>query len=188
MNHQTFRAIVTCLTRRICGKQRTRLRTIALALLLPLIGTTPLAAQGNCQAVDDATNKMYATPTHLYTTMDNIKNEMIYVGGTIYDKVSGKWARSQVTMQQVMKFEQDNRQHSKYTCRYLRDEAVNGEAAAVYSTHAERSDLAVKSDGQIWISKTRGLPLRHEGDIDLGGGSKKHESTRYEYANVQPPL
>lgn len=39
-----------------------------------------------------------------------------------------------------------NRRNSKANCRYLHDESVNGEIAAVYSTHAENSDQ--KSDGQ----------------------------------------
>ena len=163
--------------------------TIGLALLLPSIGATPLAAQANCQAVDNAMNKVYTTPTHLYNTMDGkSKNEIIYVGGVIYDNVRGKWARSQLTLPQLMKMEDENRRNSKYTCRYLRDESVNGEMAAVYSTHAERSDMGIKSDGQVWISKTKGLLLRQEEDIDAGVGAKNHHSTRYDYANVQPPL
>lgn len=190
MNSQSLARILTYLTKGIPGQQTTLLRaTIALALLLPLIGAMPMAAQGNCQAVDDAMNKIYTTPTHLYNTMgSNIKNEIIYVGGAIYDNVRGKWARSQLTLSQLMKMEEDNRRNSKYTCSHLRDETVNGEAAAVYSTHAERTDMGIKSDGQIWISKTRGLPLRHEEDIDAGDGRKTHHSTRYEYSNVQPPL
>ena len=184
MNNQGFAAIV-----KYPGKQTTLLRTIALALLFPLMGATPLAAQADCQAVDNAMNKIYTTSTHLYNTMGtNMKSEIIYVGGVIYDNVRGKWARSQLTLAQLMKMEEENRRNSKYTCRYLRDEAVNGEAAALYSTHAERQDMGVKSDGQIWISKSKGLPLRHEEDIDAGDGRKNHHSTRYEYANVQAPL
>jgi hypothetical protein len=135
-------------------------------------------------------NKVFTTPTHLYNTMDgNRKNEVIYAGGAVYDKLHGKWDRSSVTLQQVMTMEEKNRQNSTTMCRYLRDEAVEGEMAAVYSTHAERRDPHIKSDGQFWISKTKGLPLRHEEDIDAGDGVKNHLSTRYEYANVQaPPL
>lgn len=161
---------------------------VALTLVIALIGSTRLAAQG-CQPVDDAMKKIYTTPSHLYTTMSaGHKNELIYAGGVIYDNLRGKWARSTVTLQQVMKMEDENRRNSKTTCRYLRDESVNGEAAAVYSAHSERSDPAVKSDSQFWISKAKGLPLRHEQDIDAGGGTKMHHSTRYEYSNVHPPL
>jgi hypothetical protein len=71
-------------------------------------------------------------------------------------------------MQRLMKQEQEDREQSKFTCRYLRDESINGEAAAVYATHAESAHPEVKSDGQIWISKSRGLPPRDEMDVDAG--------------------
>jgi hypothetical protein len=125
-------------------------------------------------------------------TDEAIHTETIYVGGSSYTKVGGKWSRSDWTPQQVMKQEQENRQKSKYTCRYLRDESVNGEAAAVYNTRSERSGEGsigqIKSEGQIWISKNKGLPLRQEFDIESGSTSKQHHSVNYEYTNVQPPL
>jgi hypothetical protein len=63
---------------------------------------------------------------------------------------------------------------------------MNGEAVAVYSTHSETQD--VKSDAQLWISKSKGVPLREELRIDVGGKlGKSHYSMRYEYGNVQPP-
>lgn len=152
-----------------------------------------LAAQGTCQVVIDAMTKVVNTPSHLYSSMTGssrdskpLVTETIHTGGASYVKIGGKWARSPISAQQVLKKEQENRQNSKYTCQYLRDESVNGELAAVYGTHAERSDLV--SDGQIWISKTRGLPLRHEEDIRVEGMDKNHHSTRYEYGTIHPPL
>jgi hypothetical protein len=92
-----------------------------------------------------------------------------------------------VTPQQVMKQEQENRKNSKPTCAYLRDEPVDGETAAVYSIRADTSDR--KSEGHVWISKSRGLPLRQELDIDtVDKSGKNHHTMRYEYTNVQPPL
>jgi hypothetical protein len=86
--------------------------------------------------------------------------------------------------------EEQNIKSSKYTCRYLRDEPVNGEPAAVYSPHSEREDLEIKSDGQLWISKSRGLPLRQELEIMESGDKPdvNHHSIRYESTNVRPPL
>ena len=89
-----------------------------------------------------------------------------------------------MTVQQMLEQEKENREHGTATCRYLREEVVGGEAAAVYSAHSENED--VKSDGQVWISK-KGLPLREELDIDIGDPSKIHHSVRYEYSNVQAP-
>ena len=160
---------------------------------LLLTGPTRLAAQDPCQLTYDAMSKVMSAATHIYTTMTGAPNsadkhttETIYTGGTIYVKLGSKWTRSPMTPQQMMQKEEENRKASKSSCQYLRDEAVNGEAAAVYSTHSERTDMDIKSDGQIWISKSKGLPLKHEFDI-TSAGSKNHLSTRYEYANVQAP-
>jgi hypothetical protein len=161
---------------------------LAFAIGALLLGETSLEAQDSCKPVLDAMNKVYTTPTHLYNTMDGVsKNELIYAGGVIYDNLHGKWARSSVTLERVKELEAKNFQNSKCSCRYLRDESVKGEMAAVYNTRAERTDLQVKSAVQFWISKTTGLALRQEEDIE-GDGVKKHHSTRYEYTNVRPPL
>jgi hypothetical protein len=160
---------------------------------LLLIGPARMAAQDPCQATYDAMSRVMSTATHIYSTMSAVPNgadkhttEIIYVGGATYVHVSGKWSRSPMTPQQLMQKEEENRKASKTTCKYLRDEVVNGEAAAVYSTQSERADMHIKSDGQIWISKSKGLPLKNEIDIS-SDGSTNHHSTRYEYANVQAP-
>jgi len=67
----------------------------------------------------------------------------------------------------------------------VRDESVNGEATAVYTEHTENE--GIKGDGQTWVSKSRGLPLRTEEDLDTGDGDKRHMSIRYEYNNVSAP-
>lgn len=160
--------------------------------VLLLICSMPLAAQSGCQTVTEAMTKVITTPSHLYSAMTDSSagskphtTEIIYAGGSSYVKLGAKWTKSEISPQQVLKKEQENRQNSKYTCQYLRDEPVNGEIAAIYGTHAERSDIV--SDGQIWISKSRGLPLRHEEDISIGGKDKNHHSTRYEYGDIRPP-
>jgi hypothetical protein len=160
---------------------------------LLLTGSTRLAAQDPCQPTYDAMSKVMSTPTHIYMTMTGVPNsadkhttEVIYIGGASYVKLGVKWTRSPMTTRQVMQKEEENRKASKTTCQYLRDEVVNGEAAAVYSTHSDRADMGIKSDGQIWISKSKGLPLKDEIDI-ASDGSKNHHSSRYEYANVQAP-
>ena len=61
---------------------------------------------------------------------------------------------------------------------------MNGEPAAVYNIQAENEDS--KSEGTVWLSKSRGLPLREEMDLDNSPG-KMHYSVRYDYANVRPP-
>jgi hypothetical protein len=167
---------------------RTRLFYIVFGFTLGqlLIGATPVAAQGDCQLVFDAGSKVLDTPAHLYITMNMggtpQTGESIYVAGTMYTKFGDKWSVSPVSLQEMKAMAQKNRQTNKTTCRYLKDEPVNGEMAAVYSMHDESPKGT--SDSQVWISKAKGLPLRSEVDL----GDKNHVSTRYEYGNVKPPM
>jgi hypothetical protein len=158
---------------------------LGFAFGLLLIGAKPLAAQDDCKLVLDAMTKLFDTPAHAYVTMNMSgkpqTGESIYAGGLVYAKYGGKWSAG-TTTKEMKEIAEKNRRNNKLTCRYLKDEPVNGEMAAVYSVHevAPRST----SDSQNWISKAKGLPLRS--DIDLGGNS--HISTRYEYGNVKPPM
>ncbi len=163
------------------------------ALLGSMLATPALALDPHCQPVVDAGAKMLTTPTHItstttaaYTGGKPRNSESIYAGNAIYINVGGKWTRSKMTPQEMLKMQQENSESKKGTCRYVRDESVNGEAAALY---AEHSDTEVgTSDGQTWISKSRGLPLRTEMDMDVGGSmGKSHTSMHYDYSNVHPP-
>ena len=151
-----------------------------------LTGALPLAAQDDCKLVLDGMIKLFDTPTHAYVTMDIAgkpqTGESIYAGGLVYAEYNGKWIAGGTT-KEIKEIAEKNRQNNKTTCRYLKDEPVNGEMAAVYSVH-EVSPRST-SDSKTWISKAKGLPLRS--DIDLEGG-KSHISTRYEYGNVRPPM
>jgi hypothetical protein len=115
------------------------------------------------------------------------ENESIMAGGVSYVKVKGAWRKSPLTLAELREQKVENRKTAKnVSCHYLRDEAVNGESAQVYSAHSENEDE--KSDLTIWVSKARGLPLRQEQDIDVGGaGGKTHYSLRYDYRNVSAP-
>lgn len=62
----------------------------------------------------------------------------------------------------------------------MRDETVDGTAAAVYDEHAETEDG--KSDAEIWISKSQELIVRHEARSD--GFTM---TTRYVYTDFQAP-
>lgn len=166
-------------------------RSFFVSLMMSVLPSSAHAAD-SCQPVFDAMSKVLVTPSHIFSTegagtrpgAKPRNSELIYLGGAIYDKLNDKWIRSKMTAQQMLEQEKENREHGKATCRYLREEVVGGEAAAVYSAHSENEDL--KSDGQVWISK-KGLPLRSEFDIDIGDPAKMHRSVRYEYSNVQAP-
>src|SRR4029077_3533681 len=57
-------------------------------------------------------------------------------------------------------------------CKFLRDDSVNGEAAAVH-LRAYRSE-AGNVDELMWISKKSGKILRNDLDADLGTKGKGH--------------
>jgi hypothetical protein len=156
-----------------------------------LIGAHLLKAQGDCKVLLEAENKAQTTATHTYTAM-NIAGkdqtvEVIYTPGGIYTRFDGKWSRTPMTPQDLADLRKPKAHNDKATCKYLKDELVNGEMATVYSAHSVSPKGAV--DTQIWISKAKGLPLRQDMDIDTGGvGGKSHTSTRYEYGDVKPPM
>jgi hypothetical protein len=160
--------------------------TLGFTFGLFLIGLQPLRAQDDCKLVLDAMTKLFDNPTHAYFTMNLAgkpqTGESIYAGGLIYVKYDGKWTAGGTT-KEMKDLADKNRQTNKTTCRYLKDELVDGEMAAVYTVHEVSPRSA--SDSKAWISKAKGLPLRS--DIDLEDG-KSHISTRYEYGNVKPPM
>jgi hypothetical protein len=134
----------------------------------------------------DAGIKVFDTPTHGFVTMEvNGKpetGESIYAGGLIYTKYNGKWSAG-TPSKEMKDIAEKNRRTNKTTCSYLKDEPVNGEIAAVYSVHDVSPRSA--SDSKIWISKSKGLPLRSETHFE---GDKNPVSMRYEYDNVKPPM
>jgi len=164
-------------------------RTISPVLAL-LAGCLSAAAQAGdtCKVPLDAERKMIVTAHHSYETRSQ-KNktrtdETIYMGGlngAVYIKVKGQWMHGFLTPAESLKQKEENIRNAKNSCRYLRDEAVGGESAAVYSIHSETEDS--KTDGTVWVGKTSGLSLRAEVDIDGG----MHSSVRYEYSNVHAP-
>jgi hypothetical protein len=150
-----------------------------------------------CQTIVDASDKLYTTSFHMYMTQTSpgiengkpINSEVVFVGGprryVLYD---GKWTGSPFSTEDLKELEERNLKNAKNeSCRYLRDEPVNGESAALYTEHGQSEHG--KDDSQIWISKGKGLILRMETDLDTGGGAngKSHLSVRYEYGNVQAP-
>jgi hypothetical protein len=165
------------------------------AAIALLAGSAPAADWACDQSVSDATRKYLTVPTHIYTTEDGASTggksrnvETIYLIDKAYVQVNGRWRESPVSPKVMLdkmkqaRADADKDVHS--TCQMVREEGINGEAATLYSSHTETKDL--KADTQIWISKSRGLPLKMEQTSDAGAG-KNHRVSRYEYTNVQPP-
>ena len=68
-----------------------------------------------------------------------------------------------------------------HTCSYLRDETVDGQAAAVY--REQYQSKTGSTDAQIWISKSSGLLLREEQDGNVIGKGKGHIAYRWTAAD-----
>ena len=168
--------------------------TLAALLMLAAGSRAYAAVSPACQPLLDAAEKQLSTPSHLFMTRaaqfqggKPTTSESIFTQDQMYVRVNGApWRRNPVKVADLRKMQKDQEGKTKLTCRYLRDETVNGEAAAVYSQRAEPAEA--KIDSTIWISKSRNLPLKLESDLDVGGTKgKSHTSIRYEYGNIQPP-
>jgi hypothetical protein len=149
-----------------------------------------------CRSVLDAMDKLFTVPFHMYMTQTNLgiegrktfTFEVIFVNGVRYVMVNGKWKPSRLSTQELKAMDERNRiDGTNLSCQWVRDESVNSERAAVYSTHS-KSDYGT-NDNHVWISKRNGLVLRQETDLERDGGThKSHLSVRYEYRSVRPPL
>jgi hypothetical protein len=171
--------------------------SVAAAALLFTVA--PLRAQSTgCDPIYASQAKLLATPHH-GVTVDSAgtdkalrggkprTSESISTGGAMYILIQGKWQRSRLTIDYMKKQEAENIRNTKSTCTFVRNETVNGEPAALYSVHSV-TDFGA-SDGQDWISRSRGLPLRTVVSIDAGGAAagKSRMVTSYDYANVRAP-
>ena len=156
-----------------------------------LVAMVPGFGQNACKPVYNASEKYLTVPTHIYTTRTSgakpgpQNSEAIYINGNSYVMAGGKWMRSPISIQEIQQ-EQKEKQKQPAACRLIRNEAVSGEPASVYGLHQEVE--GAKIDSVLWISTARGLLLRQDIDMDVGGyGGKSHSSSRFEYRNVTAP-
>ncbi len=125
------------------------------------------------------------TETAGFTGGKTRNSETIYLNGVIFVMVSGQWRKSAVSPKDLAEGKKESEQKAGI-CSIVGDEAVNREPATLYKVHNQTPDDTV--DTQIWISKSRGLPLKQINDIDVGGArGKSHTEIRYEYTNVAAP-
>lgn len=156
-------------------------------------GTVVHAADPACKPVFDAMTKMAGTPNHQYLTQTaayhaaSTGGEIVTTANAMYIKAAGAWHRDTYNPQQQMAEMREAAATKPVTCKHVRDESVNGEPAALYATREKQDDGDVV-DSQLWISKSRGLPVRQTIDIDVGGKfGKSHSELRIDYTNVQAP-
>ncbi len=148
--------------------------------------SAPASADASCDPVYDAGVSQTQTPHHVFSSRSAhggkgaSTNETIFVGGVVYAQSQGQWQRSRMTGADMLQAAQEKRkdESSDETCRSLGEDAIDGEATAVYSLHNDAG-----ADSKLWISKATGSLLRQT--ISLPDGSVI--DSRYEYKNVQAP-
>ena len=174
--------------------------TIASVLLCVAAHADPAACRAQ---IFDASKKSLESPNHIFASQTGsgpaglvAKSETINVGDKSYvrlvDVHAGKakigddgWAIARRSPQEIAKATLEEMRDSaketrNYKCTHVRDETVDGVAAAVYSEHAE-TDYG-KSDTQIWISKDQGLILKYQAisaDMTI--------NYRYLYTDIRAP-
>jgi hypothetical protein len=197
------------MTNRVCAGMAAALLMLGPASIGVLSATTSGGASGGgatavagasgvsvvdpvCKPVLDANHKTLDTANHMYSDMGGANgkkptDEMITVNGERYILLNGKWTKSRMTVAATKQQEEENIKNVKVlSCKRAGDDVVGGEAATVYIEHTENEDT--KSDGKIWVSKSRGVILKEEIDLDSGDAGKQHVSLRYEYGNVKAPV
>ncbi len=168
---------------------------LSLLAVTVLLGATkmPASAASACDVVAAAALKVFQVPAHLYMTRTAGFNkgkteisESVYANGGIYVMVGGKWVKSSASPKDLADGKKDSDQKLG-DCSAVRDEVVSGEMTTLYKIHNVTDGESM--DTQMWVSKSRGLPLRQINDIDVGAGAagKSHSETRYEYTNVTVP-
>ncbi len=151
------------------------------------------SAQDSCQPIYDALTRLATTPSHSYASMTDpsggkaTATEFIYMQDKTYMKVGSNWTHGPITPKELLEKEMQNRKNSHAKCQLVRSDSTEGQAATLYSLHGENEHS--KEDAQVWVSKTTGLPLREEADVELSASpGKRHVSNRYEYGNVRAPM
>jgi hypothetical protein len=172
---------------------------------LYLVSTPALAMDPACQPLIQSQRSMASTPVHIFMTETRTwsknlseaaagmgmgrpkKSEEISTGKGVYVLRDGKWidmgasfagAHGDPHDPEIRKAQEGKR------CTALPDEAVAGQAAAVYQ---ERNPV-LGIDTKIWISKTTHLPLKSEITNKAGGTAMtSFIISTYDYRNVRAP-
>jgi|HubBroStandDraft_6_1064221.scaffolds.fasta_scaffold2103001_1 hypothetical protein len=139
------------------------IRMLSKPFILVLLICAPLAfgqsekrsSPDACAAVHSAYREMFSASNHNQTTNSGAANVT-----QAYATITGEAGY-------------------KESCKYLRDETLAGESAAVYSDiFTAKSGTAT---GTVWISKKAGYTLRQDVDVDMGAKGKGHQSITFDY-------
>ena len=171
-----------------------RPRPSAPALIMVLLTAAPavpaLSQDASCDAVVGTFARLAQTPNHQFTEQRGRsgagRTESITTGTTRYIWTEGKWTSQPFSPAAEIMEEAARAKSEKSTCRWIRDENIEGVAASLYSVQT-KADYG-SSDTKLWIAKVNGLPVREEIKLDLAKvPGKTRIEVRFVYAGVAPP-
>jgi hypothetical protein len=142
-------------------------RVTGLAVVLSgagfVAGAAPQAGAGAGQESKDACAPVQAAYQRTASTPDS-SSKATNTGGLnvaeAYDKITSEPGHTEA-------------------CKYLRDDAVTGEDANVYSDVF--TSKSGKANGTVWVSKKNGWVLKRDVDVEVTGVGKGHQSIVFEY-------
>jgi hypothetical protein len=174
---------------RITGRP---LAALAVAAALVASALPAHADAAACQAVIAAVIKQADVPVRQKITIESaaapgkpIQSEVIHVGDTLYMQVRGQWTARPYDRRKVTEDTRQAMLKAEHSCTRLRSEAVDGQAAELYSVQSK--SVTGNTDSQIWLSSATGLPLRQHTVVLDQGTTKMQHDVRFDYANVQAP-
>jgi outer membrane lipoprotein-sorting protein len=107
--------------------------------------------------------------------------EVVVTGGKMYVQVMGAWHAIPFSADQTIAEAKQKMAGDKHVCEQVGTDAVNGEATTIYTEHQDKPGAA---QTRIWISDSRGIPLKFELKLPDGGTT---QTLQYRYDNVQAP-
>jgi hypothetical protein len=167
-----------------------RLKAILALIAIAGFGWTCAGAgeDATCKLVIDAMAKAVLTPNHQYMTLKvealdggkPMESEIIDTGKATYLKHDGKW-KPGVSVQAMLDQMNENRKNAKTICQFVRDEAIDGVSASLYTVREDDPDSG-SIDSKVWLAKANGLPIHVA--LAMEG---THSESRYVYGAVSAP-
>jgi hypothetical protein len=156
----------------------------AASCLAAASGAAQLSPQ--CQAIVIALEKSLHTDHTTTATHGKDTVHGVTVQGTTWLQVDGGWRKSPMTVEANIAMSRANLKDARsYTCKALPDSVVDGKPVANWSTHTVVEDGS--ADSRVAIAKGTGLVVSVE-NWHAASAGPADIVTRYEYANVKPPI
>jgi hypothetical protein len=159
----------------------------AVVVLVAMVATaTGAELTPACAPILSAMTKTLQVDHASVTQSNGITMNGITAGGVNYLQIDNVWKVSPISPRDNQVRSDENLRNAKsYVCQRLPDSSIQGVAVANYRMRTESDGTVV--DSTIAISKGSGLAIEVTNELDSGGGSKSHYSTRYTYTGIHAP-